>query len=466
MGDLVLRVVGLYKVWCAAGVEDDPARCLPVPRSLLPPPLSCMRAEIIAIGDELTSGQRLDTNSSWLSERLNELGIPVAFHTTVGDELETNVAAFRTAIDRADVVVSTGGLGPTADDLTREAIAIAAGVELIHDNAALEQIRSLFARRSRPMPEQNVRQAQFPRGSRPVVNQHGTAPGIDMTISRPCCPPCRLFALPGVPAEMFAMWRDTVAPAIAAAMPARRVTRHRRLKYFGAGESDIEAMLPDMIRRKREPLVGITVSGATITLRITASGPNESACLRAMEPTVAQIRDILGVLVFGEEDEELEHAVVRLLSERNGSVAVAEWATDGLISQWLAEAAAGRDCFRGGVVIRNAPMLHALLNLDVAADASADAATASAIARAVREKTGADFGLGVAAFPNAGLQVPTAAAGPYGVEMTGTLHVALATSDNVRVKGFPLASHPAITKTRSAKQALNMLRLALINRDA
>ena len=130
--------------------------------------------------------------------------------------------------------------------------------------------------------------------------------------------------------------------------------RHRRIKCFGVGESDLEAMLPDMIRRKREPLVGITVSGATITLRITASGPNEAACRRAMEPTVAQIREMLGVLVFGEEDDELEHAVVRLLKERGQTVAVAEWATDGLVSQWLAEAPRASDCFRGGIVVRDA----------------------------------------------------------------------------------------------------------------
>src|SRR5262245_42088566 len=155
-----------------------------------------MIAEIIAIGDELTSGQRLDTNSQWLSQRLGELGIPVAFHTTIGDDLETNIAAFRTAIGRADLVVATGGLGPTADDLTREAIAAAAGLELIEDTAALAHIRALFARRGRPMPERNVLQAQFPRGSGMVPNPHGTAPGIDLSIARECCPPCRVFALP------------------------------------------------------------------------------------------------------------------------------------------------------------------------------------------------------------------------------------------------------------------------------
>ena len=311
-----------------------------------------MRAEIIAIGDELTSGQRLDTNSQWLSERLVEMGVDVAFHTTVGDDLETGVAAFRTAIERADLVVSTGGLGPTADDLTREAIAAAAGVELQQDDGALAQIRALFAQRARTMPDRNVLQAQFPQGSRPIHNPEGTAPGIDMTIARTCCQPCRLFALPGVPAELFTMW-PAVREVIAAAYGRNsRVTRHRRIKCFGTGESHMEAMLPDMVRRGREPRVGITVSGAVITLRITASGSTEAACQQAMHSTVAQIRELLGVLVFGEGDDELEDAVVRLLKERGQSAAVAEWATEGLVAQRLAQAADDTNCFQGGVIAR------------------------------------------------------------------------------------------------------------------
>ena len=453
--------------------RDDPASCQNVWRFLLFPSAprflllaAPMRAEIISIGDELTSGQRLDTNSQWLSQRLGELGVPVAFHTTVGDDLETNVAAFRAAIDRADIVVVTGGLGPTADDLTREALAAAAGVELVQDDAALAHIRNLFSRRGRAMPERNVLQAQFPRGSRMVPNPHGTAPGIDMAVPRPCCAPCRVFALPGVPAEMFAMWDASVAPTIAAALPSPRVIRHRRIKCFGVGESDVEAMLPDMIRRKREPLVGITVSGATITLRITASGPNEAACLRAMEPTIAQIREILGVLVFGEEDDELEHAVLRLLGERRQSLAVAEWATDGLVSQWLAEAAVDNETFRGGVLVRSATSLGSLVGIEISASDAADAKVAEVMALAIREKTGADSGLGVAAFPQTGVEVHTATAGSREVgERTGTLQVALASGERVRVKGFPLASHPAITKTRAAKQALNMVRLAMLNRE-
>jgi nicotinamide-nucleotide amidase len=413
-----------------------------------------MRAEVISIGDELTSGQRLDTSSQWISERLNELGVPVAFHTTVGDDLESNIAVFRNAIDRADIVVATGGLGPTADDLTREAIAAAAGVELVQDDAALAHIRNLFARRSRPMPERNAVQAQFPRGANVIPNPNGTAPGIDLKVPRPCCPPCRVFALPGVPAELFEMWSSTVAPAIAASLGSRRVIRHRRIKVFGAGESDVEAMLPDMIRRKREPLVGITVSGATITLRITASGPNDAACRQAIAPTEAQIREILGPLVFGEEDDELEHAVVGLLKQRSETLAVAEWATDGLAAHWLAEADAGNDCFPGGVIAHRVATLNAILDIDVSAETASSEATSSAMATSIRERFDADYGLAVAAFPTSGSSSD---------ELSGMLNIAIATRKSVRAKGFPVASHPAIIKVRCAKRALNMLRLQLLN---
>ena len=424
-----------------------------------------MQAEILSIGDELTSGQRLDTNSQWLSQRLNEIGIPVAFHTTVGDDLDRNIEVFRAAIARADVVVSTGGLGPTADDLTRDAIAAAAGVELVEDAAALEHIKNLFARRKREMPERNKLQAQFPRGSQVVPNPEGTAPGIDFMIRRPDKSSCRVIALPGVPAELFTMWSETVGPALSASQPEPRVICHRRIKCFGVGESDLEAMLPDMIRRKREPLVGITVHGATITLRITASGPNEDECRKTMEPTAAEIYKLLGILVFGEEDDELEHAVVRLLTERGRSLAVAEWATDGLVSQWLTEAAVQNSCVLAGLVVHNETALSSMLKVNAEEHGPASAETATAMARGIQQATGATYGLGIAAFSTTGAPVATAAAG-HTLDMSGTLHVALATSDNVRVKAFPIATHPSITKVRSAKQALNMVRLAMLNRDA
>ena len=194
-----------------------------------------MIAEVISIGDELTSGQRLDTNSRWISERLGELGIAVMYHTTVGDDLSANVDVFRSAIKRADVVVATGGLGPTADDLTREAIALATESELVLDERQLEHIRNLFTRRGREMPERNRLQAMFPVGSKPINNPNGTAPGIDLAVKKEGLLCCRLFALPGVPAEMFEMWQQSIAEAIQMLAPEPRVIRHRRIKCFGIG---------------------------------------------------------------------------------------------------------------------------------------------------------------------------------------------------------------------------------------
>ena len=409
-----------------------------------------MRAEVIAIGDEIITGQRLDTNSQWLSERLTDLGIQVAFHTTIGDRLEDNTVAFGTAIERADVVVSTGGLGPTADDLTREALALATGEELVFDEASFRHIRHLFDSRGREMPERNRVQAMFPKGSKPITNEHGTAPGIQMRIDRPCCLPCLVFALPGVPAELKPMWEHTVAPAIRAAQPSPRVYVHHRMKCFGVGESMLESMLPDLINRQREPIVGITASDATLTLRITASGPTEVAARQAIFPTEQIIRRELGTLVYGTEEEELEDAVAKLLFQRKQTVSVAEWATAGLVSRWLGALPGAERVFAGGVAVGSAEQARRLLGAELG-DAAPDSPEAAVqLAEAIRERSGADFGLGVAAYP---------------VKRDGPdSHVcaAIAAPDRTHKGRFPCATSPSIIDARSAKHALNGFRLFLL----
>src|SRR5882724_11312845 len=168
-----------------------------------------MKAEILSIGTEITTGQNLDTNAQWLSRRLAEIGVPVHFHTTVGDDLEDNIAVFRHAVQRAELVVCSGGLGPTADDLTREVLARTAGVDLILDEASLAQIRGMFTSRNREMPERNQVQAMFPAGATPIPNPNGTAPGIWLESAGSL-----VVCLPGVPREMFAMFTDWVLPRL------------------------------------------------------------------------------------------------------------------------------------------------------------------------------------------------------------------------------------------------------------
>ncbi len=293
-----------------------------------------MRAEIISIGDELTSGQRLDTNSQWLSVQLSDLGVQTAFHTTIGDSITDNIDAFRTAARRVDVVLCTGGLGPTADDLTREAMAEAFGKALELRPEAVAHIESLFARRRRPMPERNRVQAMFPIDSRIIPNPHGTAPGIDLTTDGPC----RFFALPGVPAEMMQMWHETVLQRLVDEMGVGKERWfYRSLKVFGIGESDVEVMLPNLIQRDRIPRVGITVSKATITLRIACLAKNEQEAIEASRSTEQEIHVALGELVFGSGEQELDDVVHARLVERKQTLGVIEYGGDAVIAPWLAE---------------------------------------------------------------------------------------------------------------------------------
>jgi nicotinamide-nucleotide amidase len=412
-----------------------------------------MDAEVLAIGDELTSGQRVDTNSAWLSERLGQIGVSTRFHTTVGDQMADLVLALRTTIDRVPLVVITGGLGPTADDLTREAMALAADRKLVLRADALAQIESIFAQRGRPMPERNRVQAMFPAGSHVIPNPHGTAPGVDLTV-RSGDNVCRWFALPGVPAEMQEMWEATVEPAIRASLGIRQTICHRRIKCFGVGESQLEAMLPDLIHRSRIPSVGITVHRATITLRITALGPDRATCMTLMQPTVDTIYACLGRLIFGEEDDELEHAVCRLLDRTDRSLAICEWGTAGLLTRWL-QAVDDRSAprIRAALSSCHASTLRAWLGGEETHGASCDSCDESLLrwmASSARLRSDADYGLAVGPLPDPQSSSPQ-------------LLMAVATRDGCQVVANSYAGHPDIVLDRAAKQALDRLRQILLD---
>jgi competence/damage-inducible protein CinA-like protein len=425
-----------------------------------------MRAEIISIGDEITSGITVDTNAAWLAARLAESGIRTVYHTTVADQLQANIEVFDCAIRRADIIISTGGLGPTDDDLTREVLSQVTGRTLIENKRALEHIKNLFARRSYPMPQSNRVQALLPEGSRMIDNPEGSAPGIAMTVKSNDHIPCHLYALPGVPAEMKAIYAESIEPELAALQKNARLIRHRKIHCFGAGESLIESMLPGLIARDREPIVGITASGATITLRITASGATADDCLEAIRPTAELIYAKLGNLIYGEGDDRLQDVVIRLLETGGQTMATIEANTDGLLTQWLASAAKQicSNQIAASLILDCDSAIGQFLIEHHSLDRYDSIATAIAMAQTIRKRFSTDYGLAIGpASEHCRLEIPRMkAVDPTDDSTVEAVTVALATKTGVQTELIPLSSHPAIRQTVLAKAAINGVRLALL----
>ncbi len=400
-------------------------------------------AEVLSIGNEIISGQILDTNSQWLSLRLEELGFRVLHHTVVGDELDAMVEAFRQAIARSDLVVSTGGLGPTLADLTREALARATGRKLVFSagpRAHPPVVRSPQAAHARRQRSPSILSRGEP-GSRESQRYR---PGHQSRGAPPRPRPCRWIALPGVPAEVKEMWNDSVADTLGRSRARERVIRHRRIKCFGAGESLIAAHLPDLIQKGDNPRVGITASSTVITLRLAASGPTEAAALAIMEPAVATIRARLGTLVFGEDDDELQDAIVRALSQAHATLSVVEWGTHGQILDRLGSVAKSDACVPGGLVIRSHAALRRLLDVAPPGEHSEpDDQWVCRLAEACRNHFATTYALAVGPLPDPD---------PKAVEAK-PVHFALAGPAATQARSIPSASHPALAKTYCANCA-------------
>jgi nicotinamide-nucleotide amidase len=415
-----------------------------------------MIAEIIAIGSELVSGQRLDTNSQWLSQRLSERGIAVHFHTTLSDDLDENIAAFRIAVERAGLVLMTGGLGPTQDDLTRDALAAAADVPLVEDAASLAAIEAMFARRNRVMAPRNRVQALFPRGAEPLPNRVGSAPGIWMRVGEAI-----VACLPGVPSEMKVMFEEQVSSRLRQAGLVGRVIVHHKINLFGKGESDVEADAFDLTARGRTPGVGITAHDATISFRVSAEGETEAEARAAMEPTLALIRQRFGDLIVGEGSEDVTEGMIQQLARAGATLATAESCTGGLIAHRITAVPGVSSQYPGGVVSYANEAKAEILGVDpklIAAHGAVSAEVAEAMAVGVRERFHADLGLSV-----------TGVAGPTGgtpEKPVGLVYLGLASAEGVAHRRLEMGPEQPreLIQSRSAKSAMNWVRLHLLRR--
>ena len=412
-----------------------------------------MRAEILSIGSELVSGQSLDTNSRWLSQQLGSLGIPVAFHTTLGDEMDDHLGAFRAAFDRADLVIMTGGLGPTQDDLTREALAACAGVPLVEDPESLAAIAAMFARRNRQMAERNRVQALFPLGAEPLENPIGTAPGIWMTIGR-----ATIAALPGVPSEMKRMFEDEVVPRLRRLGHGGRRIMHRKINLFGKGESDIESQAMDLTVRGRIPEVGITASDATISFRITGVGDTEEEAMRQTDATAALIYERFSSLVVGEGTEDVAEGLFALLARTHSTLATAESCTGGQLAERMTAIPGVSPFYLGGAVTYSNESKTSMLGVPaelIAAHGAVSPEVAAAMAEGVRIRLGATIGIST-----------TGVAGPAGGtpdKPVGLVYLGLSTAEGTQTRRLDMgAERPRdFIQMFSAKAALNWARLVL-----
>jgi nicotinamide-nucleotide amidase len=303
-----------------------------------------VNAEIIGVGTELLLGQIANSNAQWMSERLAEIGVDVLHHQVVGDNVDRIVEAFRLALSRADVVIATGGLGPTQDDVTRDAFAAAVGARLVRRPEIEEMLRERFARAGREMPESNLLQADIPEGGRFIRPERGTAPGLVVEVDGR-----RIYALPGVPAEMREMMEGTVLPEVAAlAGPAALLSR--TLRCTGIAESKVAELLDDLFHGTTNPTVAYLAGGGEVKVRLTAKAATREETEALIAPIADEVARRLGDFVFSTRDGSIEQAVGRLLRAAGKTLACAESLTGGELGARITSVPGASDYFLGSAV--------------------------------------------------------------------------------------------------------------------
>jgi nicotinamide-nucleotide amidase len=414
-----------------------------------------VRCDVVAVGTELLLGQITDTNSQWIGEQLAAVGIDSLLQAKVGDNLGRITTLLRRVLADADAVIMCGGLGPTHDDLTREAIAAVMGVELHHNEAVADVIRELFASRGRRMAENNLRQALVPEGATIIPQTRGTAPGL-------ICPVTIdgkqkvMYAVPGVPHEMKDMMHRAVLPDLLARSGEASVIVSRTLRTWGESESGLNERLDPVIDRlenEGNPTLAFLASGwEGIKVRLTAKAATHAEASALIDRWDAEVRAIVGDIVFGTDDDTMESVVLQLLRERGLSLGLAESVTGGLVAGRITNVAGASEVFRGSVVSYASEVKFDVLGVPEGPVVSEDAAAAMAVG--AQRVLGADVALSL-----------TGVAGPAEQDgmPVGTLCVGLAIGDDVRTRTFRMPGQRDQMRQMSVITALDLLRRTLLD---
>jgi len=409
------------------------------------------KACIVSIGNELLNGRTLDTNAHWLCTQLLELGIPTEEVWVVGDDIDHIVSCFRQACEVGNIILVTGGLGPTDDDLTRQALAKFLGVELEFKQDLYDGLKAFFEGRKVVMASINAVQAYIPKGAKVITNPIGTAPGIHASFNGK-----ELFSVPGVPVEMKSMYQEYIYPVLAS-QKSGPVVITERIHCYGAGESTIAQQLGNRMKRGQNPLLNCTVSGGDITLHVVATADDFNSAKTMIEQKKQEIVSILGPLVYSTEDETLPQVVGKLLKKRKMTLATAESCTGGLIGKLLTDAPGSSEYYQGGWItysneskMRDLGVSKELLETYGAVSEQA----AQAMALAAQSKASSDAAIGISGIAGPG--------GGTDQKPVGLVYIAIAAGQDIQVREFRFAPlSREMIRQRAALTALNMLRLKL-----
>ena len=413
-----------------------------------------MRCEVVAIGTELLLGQIVDTNSSWIGDRLAQAGIDSHFQTKVGDNHDRIVSALRIALDRSDAVICCGGLGPTQDDITRNCIAEVMGVPLVRDEAIVERIRRMFETRGRTMPESNALQADVPEGASVIEQRRGTAPGLICPVGDKV-----VYAVPGVPYEMTEMMERAIVPDLQRRSGQRAVIISRVLRTWGEAESALAERLGDELVRldsAGNPTLAFLASGLEgIKVRMTAKAETAEEAGEILDAEEAALREILGDLVFGVDEQTMEYAVGALLQEQGLTLGLAESVTGGLVGSRITDVPGSSEWFRGSIVAYDSEVKFDLLGVPEGPVVCEEAA--AAMATGARKRLASDVGLAV-----------TGVAGPaeQDGQPVGTVFFGLDLEGDVLVREAHLPGDRERVRQFATISLLDYLRHRLLERRA
>ncbi len=376
-----------------------------------------MLIEIICTGDEVLTGKIVNTNFSYISQKLEDVGLSVRWGTTVGDDRDTLLAAFLHAGERADAVIVNGGLGPTVDDLSQEIAARAAGVDLVLSEEWLTTMEAFFQRRSRVMSPNNRKQAMLPQSAEILDNPIGTACGFAMDIGK-----ARFFFTPGVPRELRRMLEEQIVPRLLARTGTQTAIRLKRFHSYGLGESHVDALLQgvEALVPDGSAKLGFRAHYPQIETKVTVRGADDADIEAKLAPVVAEVRKRLGNFILAEDDDTLEGVILKALSKEQGSLTIVETFTSGQIASRIAPLPGAEGVFRRGLVARDIGELWDALALTVPNEITCEAA--EAVAGAARRQSGASHALAV---------LIDLDDGPDRIDFGGSICIAIATESDV-----------------------------------